>query len=549
MQHESVLSTLLQTVGFDHLSWILLALILSTFFIQGLITPDASWTVHPILLGHQSDFSRIRKQSETPIITNSSSTHGLLPVTPERSIKSLHDLLLKSEGKLKKIDISSTIPADHTLKFLISNVRNHIWSLLVNIQVNQDKGLHQVVILCADPHVKLIFSLASATLPIVTILGNTYQSGALPVDVKRVIEPYFAHSSLIITEISKEHIEQSLASNLRAQVISIKDISNWFQSNVTFQTVPPETASELSKARLLIVHNFPKSGNKMEVGARLFEFTPENILAGITASLGLFPSSGKLTSTDRVALESYGNASIWGSEFSIAAAALYAGADVYFFDSFKHLSECKPTILVIKAMTAQILSEEIIQLSKLSFFKKLSIGYRLSKVSSGTLATSIPETVEWVGPKLRAILTYDPISQSCANLIRAGFGVTLQKIYTHPVSAGPILASQPYDFQTLQLPNATLHCGPPSVNVECKIVDVPEPSLSNNDAWKGKLLVRGPSIAVERHPDDIPHNSGPSSDPKSNIVASECFYDVAQIAHVLPNGTFRILSDSTVGDD
>jgi hypothetical protein len=56
-------------------------------------------------------------------------------------------------------------------------------------------------------------------------------------------------------------------------------------------------------------------------------------------------------------------------------------------------------------MNAQILAEEIIQLSKLSLLKKITIGRRLSQVYNGNLGSPLVETGEWVGPKLRAILT------------------------------------------------------------------------------------------------------------------------------------------------
>jgi hypothetical protein len=181
-------------------------------------------------------------------------------------------------------------------------------------------------------------------------------------------------------------------------------------------------------------------------------------------------------------------------------------------------------------MTAQILAEEVVQLSNLSLLKKLAIGRRLSKVFNGALGSPLPETTEWVGPHLRAMLTDgmcaycrlteplthhgcfsgaikliralcghpptpDPITQSTATLIRAGFGVSLQRVYVHPVGAGPLLASQQYDFQLARphrLTTSTMvHCGPPGANVECKIVAVPEPALINHDAWKGKV---GPSL-------------------------------------------------------
>jgi hypothetical protein len=58
--------------------------------------------------------------------------------------------------------------------------------------------------------------------------------------------------------------------------------------------------------------------------ARVFEFTPENLLAGVTGSLGLFPLAGKLNAKDTIALELAGE-EIWGSASSMAVAGLYSG--------------------------------------------------------------------------------------------------------------------------------------------------------------------------------------------------------------------------------
>ncbi|OAV94789.1 hypothetical protein PTTG_01042 [Puccinia triticina 1-1 BBBD Race 1] len=524
------------SIGFDQLAWILATLILLSYLLPSILNPDQCWLIHPIILAHQATFSPTRKQSETPTITNSGASPHSLSVTPDRSVKSLYDLLLKAQGKLQQIGLHSIVPQNVSLKTLISNARNHLWS---KTKTGNDPDHPQVLILCVDPYLKLVLSLAAATLPMVTMVGAPKLSGTMSVEAKRALEPCLDHLSLVISDLSTDVVQELLGPKLRAncEILSVSDTSGWFQPNET-EKAAPVNLSELSKARLRIVHH----STKPEKEPQIFEFTPQNLLAGITGSLGLFPLAGKLTAKDTIALEFGEDENIWGCESSIAVAGLYAGADVYFVNGFKHLSECKPTVLAIKAMTAQILAEEIVQLSKLSFLKKLAIGRRLYQVSSGMLGSPLPETNQWVGPKLRAILTNDPISQSSATLIRAGFGASLQRLYVHPVAAGPVLAGQQYDFQFVQphrpATQAMIPCGPPAVNVECKIVDVPEPALVNHDAWKGKLLVRGPSIGTES-----------ASAQQSSGSANQPFYAVAEVAQVLPNGTFLVFSPAVTGDD
>jgi hypothetical protein len=70
-------------------------------------------------------------------------------------------------------------------------------------------------------------------------------------------------------------------------------------------------------------------------GVEVYEYTPENILAGITSSLGIFPVTGKMTSKDRIFLELNNNdGDVWGSEISVALAGLYSGQFAPFFPFF-----------------------------------------------------------------------------------------------------------------------------------------------------------------------------------------------------------------------
>lgn len=528
-------------LAFDQLAWVLSACIVLSYVVASIWNEENCSLVHPLILAHQAKFSPTRKQGETPTITSSGATTHLLPTTPDRSVKSLLHLLLKAEGRLQQIDINSIVTQNIAFNTLVANVRNNLWSHLASTKTEDGNEDHpRLLILCADPYLRLVLSLAAATLPIVTILATPKRSGTLPVEIQLALEPHIAHLCLVVSELPADMTKEVLGLKLatRCQIMPSHHLSAWFQSGNT-ETVAPDDLSELSKARLRIVSYSSRPDGQQTNKARVFEFTPENLLAGVTGSLGLFPLAGKLNAKDTIALELAGE-EIWGSASSMAVAGLYSGASVYFFNGFKLLSECKPTVLLLKSMTAQILAEEVVQLSKLSLLKKLAIGRRLSKVFNGALGSPLPETTEWVGPHLRAMLTDDPITQSTATLIRAGFGVSLQRVYVHPVGAGPLLASQQYDFQLARphrLTTSTMvHCGPPGANVECKIVAVPEPALINHDAWKGKLLVRGPSVGSELTPD-------------GDAAEAEDFHAVADVAQVLPNGTFQVFSRSLSGDD
>ncbi|KAI9613650.1 hypothetical protein KEM48_003779 [Puccinia striiformis f. sp. tritici PST-130] len=318
-----------------------------------------------------------------------------------------------------------------------------------------------MLILCKDPYFSTLIGCSDS--PHGDDRRNPQRNGHIPDRSKKCFgapsRPSISGYLRLPNDILKELLGSKLTDS--CQVRSGADISGWFQDNGSNSLLAPDKPSELSKARLCILHHSSQLKGQNKHEARIFEFTPANLLAGITASLGLFLSSAKLSSKDTIGLEFEEEDVIWGSGSSIAVAGLYAGADVLLFNELEVLPQCQPTVLVLKAASIQKLADH----------------------------------------SLRAILTNDPISQSSATLIRAGFGVSLQRVYVHPVATGPLLASHQYDFQLSQPQrpslNLMIQCGPPGVNVECKIVGVPEPSLINNDAWKGKLLVRGPSVGTE----------------------------------------------------
>jgi hypothetical protein len=102
--------------------------------------------------------------------------------------------------------------------------------------------------------VRLVLSLAAATLPIVTILATPKRSGTLPVEIQLALEPHIAHLCLVVSELPADMTKEVLGLKLatRCQIMPSHHLSAWFQSGNT-ETVAPDDLSELSKARLRIV--------------------------------------------------------------------------------------------------------------------------------------------------------------------------------------------------------------------------------------------------------------------------------------------------------
>lgn len=87
------------------------------------------------------------------------------------------------------------------------------------------------------------------------------------------------------------------------------------------------------------------------------------------------------------------------------------------------------------------------------------------------------------------------------------------------------------DFPQVESPSA--HVGPPSVNVEAKLVGVDDAAVEQGADPTGKLFVRGPSVGKVYGVED--YVSIPSAGEDEGWIPTE------QMARSLTNGSFHIL--------
>ncbi|KAI8450926.1 hypothetical protein BY996DRAFT_7343376 [Phakopsora pachyrhizi] len=527
----------------DWLSCSLIGLIGVSVMVQVYLSRRGSIPLHPILLGRQSDMSPVRRQSESPTVTSSASMFGMLPVSPDRSIGSLLDLVMALRGKLRKADGQSVLPEGRSFQLLIVQARVRLWSILAESQPSKDQKDPSLLILCSDQELQLVLTLAAATLPIVTVVGSPNRSGTIPIGVRVAYQKYLSDvSTVILDRVIQSEVEESLGVDSKVKVFNVHQLSDWFESHDSEKSLAPGNINgQGNQTKILMISQLNRSQDDEKRSIREFGFSPDQLLAGVTASLSLFPAISPLKSEDLVALEMEDHSN-WGYQISLAAAAAYAGSDVCFFKEIKNVTDLEPTVLVLSTKTTLELAKKVLECSKRSITAKISMAYRLGSLHNGSLIGPISQATAWVGTRARAIFTQGPISQSYANLLCAGIGTSLQRIFSHPLSAGPILASQAFDFQTLQRPRSAIHHGPPTVNVECKVVGVPEPAIVNSDAVKGELFIRGPTVAKEVYDES---NSDNLID---EIKEAEGFLRVEEVVELLPNGTFRMNLDSPSWD-
>lgn len=101
-------------------------------------------------------------------------------------------------------------------------------------------------------------------------------------------------------------------------------------------------------------------------------------------------------------------------------------------------------------------------------------------------------------PSIRAVVVSDgTVRASLLTQARIALSVPLVIAHTHPLVSAPIFASHPYDVQTFAVTSdqERAHVGPPTVNIEAKLIGVDDGAIERGADPEGVLHVRGPIVA------------------------------------------------------
>lgn len=118
---------------------------------------------------------------------------------------------------------------------------------------------------------------------------------------------------------------------------------------------------------------------------------------------------------------------------------------------------------------------------------------------------------------------------------RIAFSTPFVNAFIHPTVAGPVLASHALDLQDFGTATLPAPVGPPSINVEAKLVGVNDDSVENGGDPEGILQVRGPSVGKLLGGPDGYVNVPSASEEEEGWVRT------GARAVVQTNGSFRIL--------
>ncbi|KAJ7285654.1 acetyl-CoA synthetase [Mycena rebaudengoi] len=504
---------------------ILLGLIAATvFLLNNLYRPQP--LVHPILLGRQSDVARVRNRGESAVYRNyGTGLLGRFPLRPGKDVHILADFL-KPDSDAPRTLWTSRIN-NPQLQDRIAAVGTGLLRL-AGLQAQESN-----VLLLLNDSIEFIISdmaLAAHSIPSFTLASAKLLASVLESHPPTAI---ITHASML-TQIL-ELIYDAGEANRNHTIIVVGEPSPQAMASVASKVTVLKWAdieregirvekiiSPLPKPSDVFTVSFFASESGQIQGAQL---THENLTAGVAAVRALLPLSHALTPLDTlVSAHSLGTA--YGR--AIAYTALFEGTSFATLESSKlfHPDEYTPQVNVADALSSKVypipsptlaflkpghlhtLVPAILKEARKSFLLfPFAWRHKATGISEGFVTKeSLWDRLVFDGARTRVagngagalrgvIVSEGPLAAEVLTPARVTLSVPIINCYSHPLVAGPVLASHALDLQDLTTESSTTaHTGPPSINVEAKLVGVEDEPVENGADPVGILMVRGPSV-------------------------------------------------------
>jgi long-chain acyl-CoA synthetase len=518
-------TTLSGALATDDLT-VLLGLVAATvFLLNNLYKPHS--LVHPILLGRQSDVGRARNPTESAIYRNySTGLMGRLPTRPGKDVNVLADLV-KAEAEGSRTLWST--------KITNSQLQERVVALASGLV--QFVGLRPIdsrVFLLLNDGLEFILSdlalaslsIASYTISSTDVLQSVFSQRPAQAIITTVaflpqllelmntseIQP-LNYRVIVVGEVDAQ-LKASVPNNV--QILHFSDVEkNGHHVDKMVMTTP--------RAEDIFTTSFQRDATGNVVGT---QFTHENVLAGVAATRALLPASHTLTALDTV-VSAHALSNIYGRV--IAYTAIYDGAnfatlmsvehsvtderienDVTDVLSYKRCSIPLPTVLFIKSGHLEALASRIHEEASKAFLYSLAMRHKRANIAEGFIskeslwdrlvfddarATVLGEAAV----TLKAVIASELVDGSSQTQCRSALSVPIISCFTHLAVAGPVLASHPYDLQDFPAgkpSSCAAHVGPPSVNMEVKLISVDDDAVESGEDPVGFLALRGPSVGT-----------------------------------------------------
>ncbi|KAG6891047.1 hypothetical protein C0992_010709 [Termitomyces sp. T32_za158] len=547
----------------DDLTILLGLIAATTFLLNSLYKPQP--LVHPILLGRQSDVGRVRNHTESAIYRNyGTGLMGRFPMRPHKDVHLLADFVRPENESARTL--WSTRLTNHTLQDRVASLGTGLIRL-AGLKPHQS----QVLIMLND---SLEFIISDLALASHSILSHTLSSSkllsaflesSLPDAIithtnllPQILELLYEgdrtinHTIIVVGETTSKDLA-SVASNIK-----ILEFSEVEREGVR---VPKVVTPLPSPSDAFTVSHFETATGHVQA----VQLTHENVTAGVAATRALFPLSHSLAPLDTLVSAhplstAFGRAVAYtaifeGTSFAtLASSKLYHPteatvqndiADALTFESYPIPS---PTILFLKPGHLESIASAITRKASESFILyPVAKRHKLAGLNEGFVTKeSLWDRLVFDGaraavlgdmaPTLRGVVVSGgQLDAAVVTPARIALSIPIVNAYTHPYVPGPVFASHPFDLQDFPtLKNSLVaHVGPPSVNVEVKMIGVDEPTMETGGDPGGILLIRGPPVGKLLNGEDFV--SIPSEDDKEGWVATDAWITVHS------NGAFKIL--------
>ncbi|KAF9533356.1 hypothetical protein CPB83DRAFT_845124 [Crepidotus variabilis] len=563
---------------------ILLALISATLFLlNNLYKPQP--LVHPILLGRQSEAGRSRKPKESAIYRNyNTGLLGRFPLRPSKDVHIIADFVrpeVETSRTLWSTKLTNGGLQDRVAAFATGLIR------VAGLQPQKSK-----VLLLLNDCIEFVVSdlaLASHSIHSLTISSATLLSPVLDAHppsaiichaflLPHLLEFIYdthgrqAERTIIVIGEPTAQAMASMASNVK--ILKFEDVERE-------GTKADKIFSPLPKPSDVFTTSFYKNSSGQIQGA---QFTHENFTAGVAAIRALFPAAMALSPLDTIT-SAYSLSTAYGR--AIAYTAIHDGTSFATVQSSElfHPNENdvksenvwtltakkypipSPTILFVKTGHLTSLVKAVDEVAKRSWLFPVAWRHKVAEIYEGFVTNqSLWDRLVFDGARGQAagpmgasvrgvVVSGDLLDAELLTPARAVLSVPLINAFTHPLCAAPVLASHALDLQAFPASgevNRVAHSGPPSLNVEAKLVGVNDSEVEAGGDPTGNLLIRGPPVgktaSLEKEQSEPGSDSeyvdvGAADAKKSQTQSSEeDSWTSAEVkARVLSNGAFVVL--------
>ncbi|KAG9125035.1 hypothetical protein FRC07_009233 [Ceratobasidium sp. 392] len=527
------MSLLSSFTSYDDITLVLLSGLILT--VTAGIVSRSEPLAHPLVLGQQSEPSKVRRPTESAVYRN----YGVgmympLPTRPKRDVLTVNNLVqgdVKNERilfgtKITNSELQTQITALGSGLVQKLNLAPRDSSVLLLMEDNFECLLSVLALssFSVTPitisHLQLLNPVLSVHPPSAIIV----QSSFLHILLEQLADEQEAGLHLIVVgEI--DALAQSHARKTGLILVRWTDILESGLETVVLGTADVPTANDV----FMVSYYADELGHPKAV-----QLTHQNMTAAVVSGRGLFAISSPVSSNDRI-LSSFSMNTPFG--IGVAFQALWEGAsfatkpNIGLFksesDQAEHsitsaVASTKPTLLFVTPSELASLSHQVLETAKSSFLYSLAWKRKMGALLEGNISRTTP----WD----RVVFEDARVNCSLADLrgvVTAG-GKWIISYFNRTSLTKEIEPSDPSTQAICSIAMSDpLHVGPPAPSVEIKLIGVSESDIEAGNDPRGEMLIRGTSVGTPLSESSVPYPDG--------------WLPTGERAMVQSNGTFKVV--------